>query len=153
MVHLFTEITQNQKETLFPPNFQCLIGSIFLLIHSCHPHQREGTRIERDNSNFLSFPLEISSCHLIWKILNQISCLPVLNINLKSIYQRQESKDPSSFTSFTSRDCNSSSQAWLHIEITWGALKNSDSGLTWRDSDLISQGCCVGSGSLQNLKF
>ena len=41
----------------------------------------------------------------------------------------------------------------LHIEITGETLKKKNPDFTWRDSDLISQGCYVGSGSLQNLKF
>lgn len=76
-----------------------------------HPYQCGGTHIETENSNFLSFSLEISNCHLILKVLNQISCLPVLNTNLKPIYQRWEGKDPSSFTFFISRDYNKSPQA------------------------------------------
>ncbi|XP_025126609.3 lymphocyte cytosolic protein 2 isoform X3 [Bubalus bubalis] len=76
------------KRKLFPPNFQHLTSCIFLLTPNCHPQQCGRTHIETDSSNLLSFSLEISNCHLILKVLNLISCLPVLNTNLKPIYQR-----------------------------------------------------------------
>ena len=87
MVHLSQE-SHSIKRKLFPPNFRLLTSCVFLLTPDCHPYQCGGTHTETDNSNFLSFSLEISNCPLILKVLNQISCLPVLNTNLKPIYQR-----------------------------------------------------------------
>lgn len=72
MVHLSQE-SHSIKRKLFPPNFQHLTSCVFLLTPDCHPYQRGGTHIETDNSNFLSFSLEISNCPLILKVLNQIS--------------------------------------------------------------------------------